>query len=71
MMCAFLPINQVYDQIAGHFSATRHKPWPKVLEFIEEQAPGSVLLDIGCGNGKYLGTNPNLIMVSFRQPLEP
>lgn len=23
---------QVYDQIASHFSVTRHKPWPKVLE---------------------------------------
>lgn len=23
---------QVYDQIASHFSVTRHKPWPQVLE---------------------------------------
>jgi ubiquinone/menaquinone biosynthesis C-methylase UbiE len=42
----------VYEQIAGHFSTTRHKPWPKVVEFMELVPAGSVLLDLGCGNGK-------------------
>ena len=26
---------QVYEEIAGHFSETRHKPWPRVLQFLD------------------------------------
>ncbi|KAI0453195.1 S-adenosyl-L-methionine-dependent methyltransferase [Xylaria acuta] len=49
-------VHSVYESIAGHFSATRHKPWPFVASFLRERvAPGSVGLDVGCGNGKYLG----------------
>ncbi|XP_076031510.1 tRNA (carboxymethyluridine(34)-5-O)-methyltransferase ALKBH8-like [Oratosquilla oratoria] len=54
---------QVYDNIAHHFSETRHKPWPQVLQFVNSQEPGSSLLDVGCGNGKYLGHNRNIIEV--------
>jgi len=50
-----LHVHQVYETIADHFSDTRHKPWPQVLEFLKMLDPGSVLLDLGCGNGKYLG----------------
>ncbi|XP_068215347.1 alkylated DNA repair protein alkB homolog 8 [Palaemon carinicauda] len=50
----------VYDQIADHFSDTRHKPWPQVLEFVGSLPPGSFLLDVGCGNGKYLGHNKSI-----------
>lgn len=50
----------VYDQIADHFSDTRHKPWPQVLEFVASLSPGSFLLDVGCGNGKYLGHNKSI-----------
>ncbi|XP_050705600.1 alkylated DNA repair protein alkB homolog 8-like isoform X2 [Eriocheir sinensis] len=48
---------EVYDQIAEHFSVTRHKPWPQVLEFVLSLPLGSMLLDVGCGNGKYMGHN--------------
>ena len=27
-------VHSVYEEIAGHFSDTRHKPWPRVAEFI-------------------------------------
>ncbi|KAJ2950413.1 hypothetical protein O0L34_g8655 [Tuta absoluta] len=47
-----LHVHQVYEQIAGHFSSTRHKPWPRVVEFMESVPPGAVVLDLGCGNGK-------------------
>ncbi|KAF7282445.1 hypothetical protein GWI33_002673 [Rhynchophorus ferrugineus] len=50
-----LHVHQVYENIADHFSDTRHKPWPNVLEFIQSFETGSVLIDAGCGNGKYLG----------------
>ncbi|KAK6509560.1 tRNA methyltransferase, has a role in tRNA modification [Arthrobotrys musiformis] len=56
-------VHQVYDKIASHFSATRYKPWPIVHEFLTTLAPGSVGIDVGCGNGKYLNVNPNVFIV--------
>ena len=55
---------EVYENIAPHFSDTRHKPWPQVLEFVQSLPTGSILVDIGCGNGKYLGNNHNILDVS-------
>ncbi|GAD97327.1 conserved hypothetical protein [Paecilomyces variotii No. 5] len=57
-------VHQVYQQIAQHFSATRYKPWPVVERFLKEQTPGSIGLDIGCGNGKYLTVNPDVFIVA-------
>ncbi|KAK6534242.1 tRNA methyltransferase, has a role in tRNA modification [Arthrobotrys megalospora] len=56
-------VHQVYDKIAEHFSATRYKPWPIVHEFLTTLPPGSVGVDVGCGNGKYLNVNPNVFIV--------
>ncbi|KAL2149601.1 hypothetical protein VTH82DRAFT_8253 [Thermothelomyces myriococcoides] len=62
-------VHGVYEAIAPHFSATRYKPWPAVESFLRSQAPGAVGLDVGCGNGKYLGVNPDVFMVgSDRSP---
>ena len=57
-------VHTVYDEIADHFSETRHKPWPKVLEFINSynEIP-NILIDVGCGNGKYLGHHSNMIQL--------
>lgn len=57
-------VHRVYDAIASHFSSTRHSPWPRVCDFLSSLSPGSVLADVGCGNGKYLGINPQLVAVS-------
>ncbi|CAG2062980.1 unnamed protein product, partial [Timema podura] len=51
------PSNTVYEEIADHFSDTRHKPWPNVLSFVQSLPPGALLVDVGCGNGKYFGHN--------------
>ncbi|PHH75423.1 hypothetical protein CDD83_4405 [Cordyceps sp. RAO-2017] len=51
-------VHSVYEAIAPHFSSTRHKPWPLVASFLLAQRPGSIGLDVGCGNGKYLPVNP-------------
>lgn len=53
-------VHAVYEAIAPHFSSTRHKPWPRVAAFLERQPAGSVGVDVGCGNGKYLGVNRSL-----------
>lgn len=47
-------VHDVYERIAPHFSSTRYKPWAQVEKYILEQTPGSIGVDIGCGNGKYL-----------------
>ncbi|KAM9853847.1 tRNA (carboxymethyluridine(34)-5-O)-methyltransferase alkbh8 [Aulostomus maculatus] len=54
-------VHRVYNAIACHFSSTRHSPWPRVCHFLSSLSPGSVLADVGCGNGKYLGVNPEVI----------
>ncbi|CAH2225081.1 probable tRNA methyltransferase 9B [Pelobates cultripes] len=50
-------VHSVYEQIAPYFNDKRYKAWPKVQEFLLEQEPGSLIADIGCGNGKYLHIN--------------
>ncbi|KFB50078.1 AGAP011900-PA-like protein [Anopheles sinensis] len=55
-------VHRVYNEIAKHFSDTRHSPWPRVESFVRSLQPGAVLLDIGCGNGKYLSSNGSALM---------
>ncbi|WVQ90757.1 hypothetical protein IAS59_004538 [Cryptococcus gattii] len=47
-------VHTVYEAIAPHFSQTRFKPWPLIARFLSTQPPGSIGLDSGAGNGKYL-----------------
>ncbi|MQM11298.1 hypothetical protein Taro_044206 [Colocasia esculenta] len=56
-------VHHVYDAIAPHFSSTRFAKWPKVAGFINSLKPGSLVLDAGCGNGKYLGFNPDCFYI--------
>lgn len=56
-------VHRVYEEIAGHFSSTRHTPWPHIVEFLKALPSGSLVADIGCGNGKYLGINKELYMI--------
>lgn len=56
-------VHDVYEAIAPHFSATRHKPWPFVSAFLASQPPGSVGLDVGCGNGKNMGVNHDVVIL--------
>ena len=43
-------VRDVYREIAPHFSDTRHKPWPKVKDFITRLPCGSLVADIGEAN---------------------
>ena len=70
-------VHRVYDIIASHFSDTRYKvcalspsetsdlrqPWPLVERFLKDLPPGSVGLDVGCGNGKYMGVNNDVFII--------
>ncbi len=56
-------VHKVYNEIAHNFSDTRHKPWPRVVEFLRTFPSGSLILDVGCGNGKYMNIRNDLMMV--------
>jgi tRNA (uracil-5-)-methyltransferase TRM9 len=47
-------VHAVYDTIADHWDGTRYAPWPRVVEFIQSLEFGSLIADVGCGNGKYM-----------------
>ncbi|KAH8037328.1 hypothetical protein HPB51_009883 [Rhipicephalus microplus] len=55
----------VYENIAEQFSDTRYKQWPRVAEFLDSLEQGSLLLDAGCGNGKYLTHHSKLVKLGF------
>lgn len=59
----------MYEEIASHFSDTRHTAWPCIAEFIKSLPAGSLLADIGCGNGKYLGLNKHIYEVRREERL--
>lgn len=48
-------VREVYEEISSHFSETRHTPWPNIVDFCKTFKTGQILLDVGCGNGKYFG----------------
>eukprot|EP00237_Pycnococcus_provasolii_P001605 CAMPEP_0119193164 /NCGR_PEP_ID=MMETSP1316-20130426/3425_1 /TAXON_ID=41880 /ORGANISM="Pycnococcus provasolii, Strain RCC2336" /LENGTH=349 /DNA_ID=CAMNT_0007188417 /DNA_START=226 /DNA_END=1275 /DNA_ORIENTATION=- len=43
----------VYDTVAEQWHATRYKPWPKVVDFVQTLPPRSLIADVGSGNGKH------------------
>ncbi|TYZ61643.1 hypothetical protein PybrP1_001690 [[Pythium] brassicae (nom. inval.)] len=47
-------VHEFYETVASHFSSTRYNAWPRVAAFVRALEPGSLVADIGCGNGKYM-----------------
>jgi len=49
-------VHAVYDAIATQWHHTRGKRgvlWPGATQFLETLSPGSIVADVGCGDGKY------------------
>jgi len=64
---------KVYDTIAIHWNHTRGKRkvhWHRVKEYLESLPAGSLLADIGSGDGKYFGVNPNIITIGCDRSLK-
>jgi ubiquinone/menaquinone biosynthesis C-methylase UbiE len=53
-------VKDVYNKIANHFDRTRHSLWDIPNDFINGIKPDSLCLDLGCGNGKYLGVRNDI-----------
>jgi ubiquinone/menaquinone biosynthesis C-methylase UbiE len=45
-------VQDVYDAVAREWHGTRYKAWPRVETFVAALPPGSLVADLGCGNGK-------------------
>ena len=47
-----LDIKEVYNKIANQFNYTRHRIWGSVKIFMDSLPSKSLVLELGCGNGK-------------------
>ena len=56
-------VTNVYNDIAPHFSLTRYKPWPFIDKFLKSKPLGTLIADVGCGNGKYMDVNKACMMI--------
>jgi site-specific DNA-methyltransferase (adenine-specific) len=45
-------VKKVYNEISSEFDDTRYRPWSCVEKFLDNVPEGSIIGDIGCGNGK-------------------
>lgn len=45
-------VNEVYEEIAEHFDVTRVNKWSWVEDYLNKLKPNSLVLDLGCGNGR-------------------
>ncbi len=52
----------VYDSISDEFDKTRYALWNGVKLFLDHIETGSSILDIGCGNGKYMSYRKDCII---------
>ncbi|GJQ82346.1 hypothetical protein Trydic_g417 [Trypoxylus dichotomus] len=50
-------VHDVYELFCDN---PKSKPWPRVQQFLETLEPGSLVCDVGCGNGKYLNVNSTI-----------
>jgi len=56
-------VKNVYDAIAVHWDSTRHSPWKQVKNYVINLKEGSIVADIGCGNGRYMDLAPQCVII--------
>jgi SAM-dependent methyltransferase len=47
-------VQATYNSISHQFDGSRFCMWPEIVRFLDSLPGGSLIADIGCGNGKYL-----------------
>lgn len=48
-----LKVKDSYEKIATRYDRVRTKPWKECVDFIQSFNPNSLVLDVGCGNGRH------------------
>ncbi|XP_031765016.2 protein piccolo [Galleria mellonella] len=56
-------VHDVYEQAGEDGDESPRAPAPGVQAFLSDLDPGSLVCDVGCGNGKYLSVNPSVFSV--------
>ncbi|XP_053616209.1 protein piccolo [Plodia interpunctella] len=56
-------VHDVYEQAGEDGDEGPRAPAPGVRTFLSGLEPGSLVCDVGCGNGKYLSVNPSVFSV--------
>lgn len=52
-----------YDKIVKHFDETRKAIWKSVGIFLDSLPSNSLVLDVGCGNGKYMRYRKDITVI--------
>jgi SAM-dependent methyltransferase len=60
-----LSVKEVYNKIASHFDVSRQRIWGSVRTFLNNVPPNSLVLDVGCGNGKNMLYRKDLVFVGI------
>lgn len=55
-------IETIYNNIAEEFDRTRTSLWKCVINFLDTFPSDSKILDVGCGNGKYMNYRSDIQM---------
>jgi SAM-dependent methyltransferase len=55
-------IETIYNNIAEEFDRTRTSLWNCVIKFLDTFPSDSKILDVGCGNGKYMNYRSDIQM---------
>ena len=63
-------MQHVYNAIATHFSSTRYKAWPVVTRFLSSLCQNFIGIDCGCGNGKNMLVNEDLLTFGLDNSVE-
>lgn len=64
------PLPLPYSNIAKHFNETRKAIWTSVGNFMDSVPAGSLIADVGCGNGKYTRYRSDITILSNDITLE-
>lgn len=60
-----MDIPAIYDRIAEQFHHTRFSVWKGVKTYLDALPVGSLIADIGCGNGKHLQYRHDLVCMGL------
>jgi SAM-dependent methyltransferase len=63
-------LEQVYDHLAKHYEKLEAPRWRSVQQYVMSLPPRSLLLDIGCGSGRFLDVNPVIVDIGVELSLE-